>query len=187
MFLYSYNMKNTKKKFELKYLILSALFAALTVICSQISIPMPFSPVPFSLGIVAIFLTGQLLPKKYSLISVLIYLLMGIAGLPVFSNFSGGAGMLLGPTGGFLMGYPLAAFFISALLEKTEKGNFWIVTLITIASIFIIYIPGSALLGRYMGISFPEAFAIGALPFLIPDIIKAALSSLLTKLIHKKI
>ena len=96
-----------------RLLAIGGLFAALLAVFSQISIPLPFSPVPLSLGVLAVFLIGGLLPPRLVLGSVLAYLAMGVVGIPVFAGFLAGPGRLLGPTGGYLVAYPLMALLVS--------------------------------------------------------------------------
>ena len=102
-------MKTTK-------LVTCALFAALTAILSQIAIPI--GPVPINLATFSVFFAGALLGAKAGALSQLVYLLLGIVGLPVFSMFRGGPGVLLGPTGGYLAGYVLAAFLVGFITEQ---------------------------------------------------------------------
>ena len=94
-----------KKSFTTFQMTLIAVMAAITCILGPLSIPIPISPVPISLTNLAIYLTVCLLGWKFGTISYLIYLLIGIAGLPVFSGFSSGFAKLLGPTGGYLIGF----------------------------------------------------------------------------------
>ena len=81
-------------------MILCGIFAAVTAICSLITIPLGFTPVPVNLGTLSVFLTGGILGKKYGTLSMTVYVLLGAAGVPVFSGFRGGRGVLAGPTGG---------------------------------------------------------------------------------------
>ena len=94
-------------------LVLCGLFAALTAICSYITIPLGFTPVPINLATLAVFLAGGLLGKKYGTASIAVYVMMGAVGIPVFAGFQGGVGVLAGPTGGFIAGYIAAAFLCS--------------------------------------------------------------------------
>ena len=87
-------------------MVLCAVMAAVTAVCAQISIPMP-SGVPVTLQTFAVPLTGYLLGMKYGLISVAVYILLGAAGVPVFTGFRGGIGTIAGPTGGFIVGFLL--------------------------------------------------------------------------------
>ncbi len=104
-----------------KGMVLCALFAALTGVGALIAIPLPFTPVPITLQTFFIFLAGALLGKYLGALSQLIYLLLGVVGLPVFAKGSSGIGALLGPSGGYLVGFIPAAFLVGYLLERREK------------------------------------------------------------------
>ena len=98
-----------------------ALFTAITVILSQIIIVLPFTPVPISFSVVAVLITGLLLPPRHAVLVQVCYLLLGSIGLPVFGKFHGGVQVLVGPTGGFLMAYPLVALLIAYGMNTTES------------------------------------------------------------------
>jgi biotin transport system substrate-specific component len=166
-------------------LVLTALFAALTVIFSAISIPIPLSPVPFSLSVVAIFLAGALLPKKQAAIAQVVYLLLGIAGLPVFSEMRGGIGIIAGPTGGYLIAYPFMAWLIAFLIEKIGKRNFAAYFLSMAAGLALLYGVGTMWLSFSAALPFTAALSVGVIPFVVPDIIKAVLASLLALALYK--
>src|ERR687883_1886220 len=87
----------------------TALMAAVTAVAAQIAIPLPFSPVPFTLQVLAVILSGLLLGPRYGALAQAVYVLVGTVGVPVFAGFSGGLGVILGPTGGYLVSYPIAA------------------------------------------------------------------------------
>src|SRR3712207_3531477 len=87
----------------------TALMAAVTAVAAQIAGPLPFSPVPFTLQVLAVMLSGLLLGPRYGALAQAIYVLVGAVGVPVFAQFHGGLGVVLGPTGGYLLSYPLAA------------------------------------------------------------------------------
>ena len=109
-------------------LVITALFTALTAVFAQISIPI--GPVPINFAIFGVFLAGGILGLKRGVISQLIFVLIGAVGVPVFSNFGGGIGKLMGPTGGYIIGYIVAALIIGLVFmvfDKTyKKGNFCI-------------------------------------------------------------
>ena len=110
-----------------KSLILCSFFAALTGVLSIVSIPLPFSPVPVNLALLSVYLAGGLLGPKNGSISLVVYVLLGAIGLPVFHNLTGGLSILLGPTGGFIIGYIAAAFLVGlfhkkSLLSSPTKG-----------------------------------------------------------------
>ena len=110
-------MKNTR----IQKLTLTALMAALLCIAGPIVIPIGM--VPMSFANMAIYLTIILLDKKQAITSTAIYLLIGLTGIPVFSGFSGGAGKLFGPTGGYLIGYLFLCWLAGTILEVLEKLN----------------------------------------------------------------
>ena len=99
-------------------LALCGLFAAITAVCSYVSIPLGFTPVPVNLATLAVFLAGGILGSRYGTISLAVYTLLGAAGIPVFSEFRGGLGVLAGPTGGYIIGYIAAAFLTGLIVEK---------------------------------------------------------------------
>ena len=88
---------------------LATLMTGVTCVCAQISAPLPFTPVPITLQVFAVFLSGLLLGRRWGTISLLQYLLLGALGLPVFALGRGGIGVLFGLTGGYLLSYPVAA------------------------------------------------------------------------------
>ncbi|MDR0839937.1 MAG: biotin transporter BioY [Christensenellaceae bacterium] len=106
---------------KLRLIVLCALFAALTAVCSQIAIPLPF--VPINLALLAVLLCGAVLGCKWGAASMLVYVLLGLLGAPVFAGFGAGAGVLFGKTGGYIMGYILAAA-LAGLLAPSPAG-YW--------------------------------------------------------------
>ncbi|MDR0875939.1 MAG: biotin transporter BioY [Clostridiales Family XIII bacterium] len=112
-----------KKRNELYLYILCAFFAALTAVCSQIMVPLPFTPVPINLALLAVFVCGTVLGPKKGAISMLIYILLGLVGVPVFAGFTGGFGILAGPTGGYIVGY-LASAVVMGLLASGKASTF---------------------------------------------------------------
>jgi len=101
-----------------------AMMSAVLCIVSPFTIPVPVSPVPLSLATFAIYLAAMLLGAKKGVVCVLIYLLLGMAGLPVFSGFSGGIGVLLGPTGGYLIGYVPCVLVTGRMRRsKAKRGS----------------------------------------------------------------
>ena len=164
-------------------MILAALFAALTAVCAQIFVPTP--PVPFTLAVAAVLITGGLLDKKTAVISMCIYLLLGIVGAPVFTGFRGGFSVIIGPTGGYLFVYPVMAFIVAFLKEKTNKTNFVFLAVYMLIAMIVCYISGTLYLSFINSLSFSQAFAAGVVPFIIPDVIKIILSALLVAAIDK--
>ncbi|MEN3042497.1 MAG: biotin transporter BioY [Fervidobacterium sp.] len=137
-------------------------FTALTAVGAQISIPI--GNVPITLQMLFVFLAGFMLKPYDALISMLLYLTLGGAGLPVFANFSGGAQHLVGPTAGYLWAFPISAFVIGFL----KKNNQF---LAGIVGLLIVYLLGWAWLGISIN-NFTKAFIVGVLPFVPIDLIK---------------
>lgn len=187
-------MKNTK----LKGLILAALLAALTAVFSQIAIPLPFTPVPINLATLAVFLAGGLLGARYGLISQVVYMLLGLVGLPVFAQFTGGPGILFGPTGGYIAGYAIAAFAVGLLFDKTAghalasakngggdsaeapKGMALRAVLYFVVGMLCYYIPGTLWFMAQTGNGLGPSLVMCVVPFLPGDALKVAAAVLLT-------
>ena len=94
---------------NLSMLVLTGIFAAIVTICSWITVPLPFTQVPINLAVLGVLLAGSCLGGKYGSLSILIYILLGAVGIPVFAGFGAGLGTLAGPTGGYIVGYILCA------------------------------------------------------------------------------
>lgn len=110
------NNNRTHNSTNTKMLILAAIFTAVNVVCAQIQIPI--APVPISLATFAIFLTAGLLGHKYGSLSLIVYVLLGAIGVPVFAGFSGGFGIITGPTGGYIIGYIFTAFITGFIIDS---------------------------------------------------------------------
>ena len=154
-------------KISAKSMVQCSLFAALTAVCAWISVPV--FDIAFTLQTLAIFLCLGLLGGKRGFAAVLIYLLLGAAGLPVFSGFQGGLGTLLGVTGGYLWGF-LAAALVYRLLEPVGKLP------AMIAGQLLCYLCGSFWFYLYAGGGLWLIIARCVLPYLIPDAFKIALA-----------
>ena len=163
-------------------LTLTALFAALTAVFSQISFPLPFTPIIFTMGVMAVYLTAALLPKWYAMLAQLVYLLLGVIGLPVYSGFHGGLGTLLGPTGGYLMAYPIMALlgaWLRELLGKTPLPRLVQMLISLIASLIPCYLLGSLWYMQVGQVDWMTSLMATALTFIPIDAIKVVFASLL--------
>lgn len=174
-------------KLQTKNMLFAAIFAALLAICAQIVIPLPFTNVQFSMCLLAVFLCGGVLDMRYSVLSMLVYLLLGVCGLPVFGKFMGGLGAAMGPTGGYMLAYPLMVFTIGFLIKLTKKRGFFACFLSMLASLIICYLFGSTWLAYMSHITFGAAVMAGVAPFIAFDIIKAALAAYLCVVLHKRL
>lgn len=167
-----------------KQLVLYSLFAALTAILSQISIPLPFTPVPINLATLSVLLSGAILGKNGGVISQLVYVLLGAIGLPVFAGFSSGIQIILGPTGGYIIGYIVAAFIVGMITEKYAKILMtYIISMIL--GIIACYILGTAWFIHVTGSGLVAALTMCVFPFIIGDIIKIAAGSFLARRLRK--
>ena len=154
--------------------------AAVTAVAAQIAIPL--SPVPFTLQVLAVILSGLLLGVRVGALAQAIYVLVGAVGVPVFSNFTGGLGHILGPTGGYLISYPIAAAMAgpAANTVATAPRTWALLTgfLWGCAGLAVIYLFGTTWLAVVSGFSPTQAIATGVLPFITFDLIKVALAAL---------
>lgn len=167
-------------KFIHKLTVISACVAFYTV-CSWISIPFFIN---FSLQIFAIFLIASLFPLSISLISTASYLAIGLIGIPVFSGFSSGISVLFGPAGGYLIGFLISSFLIAFCRARVRKGGVFHL-LIMLSSLLICYLFATLwymlVFKNNLAASVFEALTVCVLPYVIPDILKILLVSLLAK------
>ena len=173
------------KLFTVKNMCYVGLFTAVIAIMAQISIPMPLG-VPMTMQTFAITLAAIILGAKLSTISSLIYILLGAIGLPVLAGFSGGISKFVGPTGGFLISFPIMAFIIGYAVDHRSafKGAF-VVGLI--AGTVVNYIVGIAMFCILTQSSVAVGFTACVLPFIPTAIIKAILASLIGFPIRKRL
>ncbi|WP_246169657.1 biotin transporter BioY [Alkalibaculum sporogenes] len=156
-----------------------ALLVAVTIILSQIVIPL--QPVPISLSMIAIYLSGGLLGWKKGAITQIIYIGIGAIGLPVFASAKGGIPVLFGPTGGYIVGYLLAAIITGFIIEKVSNLNIFTIILAMVAGIISCYILGTVWLGFITEIGFYNALFLGVIPFILGDILKIIVAAILVK------
>lgn len=158
----------------------AVLIAALTGVLAQFSIPLP-GGIPFSLQPFAVFFAGLLLGPLWGAFAMLLYVLVGVAGAPVFSNFGAGIGVIIGPTGGFLLSYPFAAFLIGYLAHRSLSGKSVeeLVTVPVIVGLLVgqvpIYALGTTWFASQQGLSIAEGAAV-MWPFFVGDLLKVAIT-----------
>ncbi|MCA6214706.1 MAG: biotin transport system substrate-specific component [Thermococcaceae archaeon] len=168
---------------EAREITYAALFAALTAVGAQIAIPL--GTVPITLQVLFVLLSGLILGAKLGFLSQIVYLFMGAIGLPVFANFSGGLAYIYGPTGGYLISFPLAAFLAGLVSEKRKRITDYAVG--SAIGILVIYLLGWLRLGLFMGGDFEKAFMVGVVPFIPIDAVKGAIAVVIADRIHKSI
>jgi biotin transport system substrate-specific component len=154
-------------------------FAAVIAAASQIAIPLPFTPVPFTLQPMLVVLAGMMLGPVGGVASMMLYLAAGAAGLPVFTPIGApGIARFLGPTGGYLIAYPAAAWVSGALgIRATSFNSRWAAAL---AGMFTIYLGGIAQL-TILNDSVVRALVLGVTPFALFDVAKAFLAALISR------
>lgn len=160
----------------LRHLVLAALFTALAATAAQVSVTVPaLSAVPFTLQVLAVILTGALLPPAWAFAAMAVYVLLGAFGVPVYANARSGFAVLLGPTGGYLFSYPVAAAAV-AMLAGT---SFYRVLLATLAGLLIIYAGGAGWAVLIGGENAITVWSGWVLPFIPYDLAKVLIASLL--------
>ena len=160
-------------------------FAALTALGAQVAIRLPFSPVPVTLQVLVVVLTGLVLGSRRGLASQLGYVAAGALGMPVFAGGSGGLAVLLGPTGGYLMAFPLAAFAAGLIRERLGKGGKFGTFVASWVGVALIYGGGVLWLATWLGMggvsswgdAFVGAWHLGVSPFVLVDLVKAILAA----------
>ncbi len=166
---------------KIKFLIFSSLFAILIAIGSYIYLPLPFTPIPITFQLFFVLLSGILLGPIYGTLSVLIYIILGIIGLPVFAGGGSGLGYLFGKTGGYILGFLAAPVIVGNLVKLNKK----LLILAIILGIFLIHLLGVLYLSKLLRISFFKAFILGSLPFVPIDIIKGSLTYIVSIILLK--
>ena len=171
-------------------LVVIPLLTALTSVLAYVTIPLPFSPVPITGQTFGVMLAGSLLRKGDGAVSILLLLMLGFIGLPVFSGGLSGPGVLIGPTGGYLWAMPLSAFltgwFLEARLARSGRLNFGTYFLAHILfGIIGIYLIGVPWLAWQQHLPLQAAVMVGALPFLPGDLLKAAAAALVAVRLHR--
>ena len=172
------------KRIETKQLAVIGLMTAVICILGPLSLPLPFSPVPISFANLAILLALYVLGFKRGMVSLFLYLLIGLVGVPVYSSFSSGAGKLLGPTGGYLIGYIFMALIAGFFIDKFFK-KWYLCFLGMILGTLVLYIFGTLWLSHQAGLTFSAALAAGVLPFIPGDLAKIVISLLAGPAIRK--
>ena len=173
-----YNDNKENLPLNVRKMTLSSLFAALMVVCAWIAIPTP--AVAVTMQTFGILMALGTLGGKWGTVSILLYLSMGIIGLPVFSGFQGGIAALLGPTGGFLWGFLLGSLGYWAA-EKTGKLPSMVLCQL------ICYLCGTLWFSHWAGVSLSIAVLTTVVPYLLPDALKLWLAFALSNRIRKQL
>ncbi len=164
-------------------LTMTALFAVIICICSMLSIP---ASVPFTMQTFAVFLALFMLGGKYGTLSIAVYILLGITGLPVFHNFTGGIGILMGSTGGFILGFILCGAVYLLMTRPISKKPFFklisafigLVLCYSVGTLWFVFTASQ-------GAGFGTAFLTCVVPFIIPDTVKILLAYFISQRLSK--
>ena len=159
------------RKMSIRDLCYISIFSAVIAVCAQISIPMPYGIVPLTLQTFAIMLAGAVLGVKNGTIATLLYVLLGAVGVPVFSLFTGGIGIVVGPTGGFILSFPLLA--LAAGVGASKDSRLWLTLWIAIGMI-VNYASGIIMYSIVTSTSLSSSFFI-MIQFIPTDIIKVVI------------
>lgn len=170
-------------KLSTKRLAFIALMAAVTGVLSQIVIPLPFTLVPINMATFGVFVAGSVLGAKDGTISLMVYVLVGLIGIPVFSGFGAGPGVIVGPTGGYIIGYIAAAFAIGIIAGKSKSYTTNIVAMVV--GLFLCYALGTIWYIIVTKTDVVKAIMLCVVPFLIGDAIKITAASIVSIRVKK--
>ncbi|MGE7954114.1 biotin transporter BioY [Lysinibacillus xylanilyticus] len=166
--------------------VLAAFGAAIIAVLAQVSIPLPFSPVPITGQTLAVGLIVTILGTRLGTFSVLIYILLGAVGLPVFSGMSGGFAILIGPTGGYIVGFLVTAVIMGLYLDKFGITIFHAIIANLIGMVVTLAF-GTAWLKVAADLSWTAAFMGGVAPFIVVGILKAVLAAWVGVIVRRRL
>lgn len=179
------NSSDTKRtKFTVYELAMIGVVTAVTCVLAPLSIPI--GPVPISLTNLVIYFSLYILGWKKGTVSYLVYLLIGLVGVPVFSGFTGGPGKLFGPTGGYLIGFIPMALIAGIFISKFYSKWYLCLTGMILGTI-VCYALGTAWLSVQANMGFKAALMAGVIPFVIEDLIKMILAIKLGPMIRNRL
>ena len=163
--------------------VMCAFFTALTVVCSQIAIPTPWG-VPINLALFSVYLSGALLGAFWGTLSMVLYVLLALAGVPVLAGLRGGASAVFGVTGGYIVGYILAAFAVGLIARLWGRSIAKLITACS-AGCFLCYLFGTVWFSIYSDTGFFVALSLCVLPYLIGDALKIAVCAVISSRLYK--
>lgn len=172
-----------RKSVDVKRIVTIALMAAVCCILGPLSLPI--GPVPISLTVFAAFLTVYVLGMKDGTIAYVIFLLLGLVGLPVFSGFAGGAAKLFGPTGGYLFGLIASCLIAGYFIDRFKARQWYLHIVGMILGVIACYLCGTFYFMLQMSETFAEAMGTCVIPFIPVDAIKVALACLIGTTLRK--
>lgn len=165
---------------------ISLIAMSTALMCALAPLSIPIQPVAITLATLALYVIGALLPFRLAAFPILLYLLLGFVGLPIFSNFQGGAQVILGPTGGFLMGY-LPCILLESLLISLFPSKKWMYPLSMVLGTILLYAFGTLWVVFYGGYEIGKALTVCVLPFLLFDALKIVVASVVGIRLRKRV
>lgn len=173
-------MSNTNINHKTAIITKMALLVAMNAVSAYIIIPLPFTESPLALQTVVVNLVGLLLTPRQAAITMIVYFLVGLVGLPVFTGGTAGPGKLFGPTGGYILGFGVAAYLIAQF--KGREFNFKRYALVCIfIGIPVIYVLGAVQLRFFLHWTWMQTIVVGVLPFIPLDIVKCLVAVAIAK------
>lgn len=157
-------------------LMLAVVFACLTGVGAFIRVYTPLSPVPFTAQVFFVLLSGAVLGSRWGGASQMIYVVLGAVGVPWFAGGASGLSYVAGATGGYLVGFVLAAAFVGVMVERNARSTIALVP-VMVAGVLVIYAIGATWLALLLGLSAGQAVALGVAPFLLLDVVKSVLAA----------
>lgn len=176
----------TKPKLDVRQMTLTGLMAAIICILGPLALSIPISPVKISLCTMAIYFVVSVLGMKLGTLSVIIYILLGLAGVPVLSGFTAGASTLFGPTGGYMIGYIFMALICGFFVDRW-CNKIIVCFLGMILGTAVLYLFGTIWLAYQMSLTFPQALTMGVIPFIAGDLVKLVIALLVGLQIRKRL
>jgi len=173
-----------------KNLVFTALFAAISAVSGFIAVPIPGTPIPIVLQNMMVVLSGMLLGPLLGTASTVLFIVSGLLGLPVLSGGTGGFAKLMGPTGGFIIGYAFSSLAAGLVAGRPTMGKRISVVRTVIAAVlgfFIMYVPGVLHFMRSLDKTFSETMALCVLPYLPGDAVKTVLCVILAKALRPSV
>lgn len=173
-----------------KNLVFTALFAAISAVSGFIAVPIPGTPIPIVLQNMMVVLSGMLLGPLLGTASTVLFIVSGLLGLPVLSGGTGGFAKLMGPTGGFIIGYAFSSLASGLVAGRPAVGKKISIVRTIIAAVlgfFIMYVPGVLHFMRSLDKTFSETMALCVLPYLPGDAVKTVLCVILAKALRPSV
>ncbi|MDN5347927.1 MAG: biotin transport system substrate-specific component [Clostridia bacterium] len=174
--------------FTTRNMALAALMAAMIAALAQVAIPLPFTPVAITGQIFGVFLAGAVLGANLGTMSILVYVLLGAIGLPVFAKGGAGLGVLLGPSGGYIWGFILGTYVLGKIVEAgvTEVSYLRLATGMLVC-LLIVYTLGTLQLAFLLRLTFLKALLLGVIPYIPLDMAKLLVASGLSLAVRRSL